>query len=68
VRVKLQGLLTFHLDTRHAMRTALGGRPTLRVARCARWPERQACGQDCLREPQNQLTLHTVQDCSNRAQ
>ena len=53
------GWADVHLDTRHAMLTALGGRPTLRVARCSRWPERRACGQDCLRKPKNQLPLHT---------
>ena len=48
------------LDTRHALLTALGGRPALRVTRCTRWPERRACDQDCLRKPENQLTLHTL--------
>jgi len=54
------GWVEVRLDTRHAMLTALGGAPRLRVVRCSRWPERPACGHDCLREPQNQLTLHTV--------
>ena len=53
------GWVDVRLDTLHAMLTALGGVPTRRVACCSRWPERQACGQDCLREPKNQLTLHT---------
>ncbi len=48
-----------HLDARHAvLTTAAFGTPKLRVARCSLWPEQQACGQGCLREPNNQPVLH----------
>ncbi len=48
-----------NLDTRHAvLTTAAFGKPKLRVARCSFWPEQQACGQGCLREPWNESALH----------
>jgi hypothetical protein len=39
-----------HVDARHAMATALGTAPQLRLSECSRWPEKQNCGQECLRE------------------
>jgi hypothetical protein len=36
------------LDARHAAFTAAQGRPQLRLDGCTRWPEREACGQECL--------------------
>jgi hypothetical protein len=36
------------LDARHAaLMHAIGERP-LRIQACSRWPERQACGRNCL--------------------
>lgn len=36
------------VDVRHLASTTLLGRPDMRLAECARWPERQSCGQECL--------------------
>jgi hypothetical protein len=36
------------LDARHAMATALGKPPQLRLESCSRWPEKAGCGQECL--------------------
>jgi len=38
------------LDASHAAATALRGHVELRLSQCSRWPERQDCGQDCLRQ------------------
>lgn len=38
------------VDARHAAITVAIGQPTLRVRNCSRWPERQDCGQECLRQ------------------
>lgn len=38
------------LDARRAAVTAILGGPTLRLRLCSRWPEKQGCGQECLRE------------------
>jgi hypothetical protein len=38
------------VDAAHALFTALGGSPDLRLSACSRWPERQGCGQECLRQ------------------
>jgi len=38
------------VDSRLAARTASLSRPFLRLTQCSRWPERQDCGQDCLRQ------------------
>ena len=49
---------------RKAALTALFGEPTLRLDRCSRWPERQDCGQRCLRQvetdPDNCLVWNIV--------
>lgn len=49
---------------REAALTALLGEPTLRLDRCSRWPERQGCGQECLRQveadPDNCLLWNIV--------
>lgn len=36
------------VDAAHAALTAWGGKPELRLAGCAHWPERAACGQPCI--------------------
>lgn len=36
------------LDARHAAASSILGAPELRLASCSRWPERAACGQECL--------------------
>jgi len=36
------------VDVRHAVATALGKAPELRLESCSRWPERAGCGQQCL--------------------
>ncbi len=36
------------VDAPHAALSAPGGRMQLRLESCTRWPERQACGQQCL--------------------
>ena len=38
------------LSASHALWTAIEGKRELRLASCSRWPERQGCGQDCLRQ------------------
>jgi hypothetical protein len=38
------------VDARHAAATAGHGKPALRLQDCSRWPERQGCGQECLRQ------------------
>lgn len=38
------------LDKRHVAVTSVGGRPNLRLSDCSRWPEREACGQECLEQ------------------
>jgi hypothetical protein len=38
------------VDARHAGFTNLQGSPDLRLKSCSRWPERQDCGQQCLRQ------------------
>lgn len=38
------------LDARRAARQSLIGAPRLRLQECSRWPERQNCGQECLRQ------------------
>jgi hypothetical protein len=38
------------LDSRHAVATALGRSPELRLESCSRWPEKAGCGQQCLSE------------------
>jgi len=36
------------VDSRHAVARALGTSPQLRLESCSRWPEKAACGQECL--------------------
>jgi len=36
------------VDAFHAMGTALGHPPQLRLESCSRWPEKAGCGQECL--------------------
>jgi hypothetical protein len=38
------------LDAKRAAWTAMVHPPALRLETCTRWPERQDCGQDCLRQ------------------
>jgi hypothetical protein len=38
------------VSTGHAMAMAIAGNPILRLQDCSRWPERRACGQQCLRQ------------------
>ncbi len=38
------------LDAGRLARQAAWGGPHLRLSECSRWPERRACGQECLRE------------------
>lgn len=39
-----------NVDTAHAAWTAIVHPPALRLDACSRWPERQGCGQECLRQ------------------
>jgi hypothetical protein len=38
------------VDATHAALTAYRGRLDLRLRTCSRWPERESCGQECLRQ------------------
>lgn len=38
------------LDAGHAALTAAFGDPALRLTDCSRWPERQDCERECLRQ------------------
>jgi hypothetical protein len=38
------------IDTREAALGAFLSEPTLHLHRCSRWPERQDCGQECLKQ------------------
>lgn len=52
------------VDARHAGVTALGSGPHLRLSNCSRWPERAACGQQCLSQieaaPEDCLVDHIL--------
>ena len=52
------------LDLGHVALTGLGGVPDLRLSDCSRWPEREDCGQECLRQieqaPENCLVRNLV--------
>jgi len=54
------------LDAKHLARAAAFGTPRLRLSECSRWPERQGCGQECLRQieaaPQGCLVRRIVAD------
>ncbi len=38
------------VDAARAVATSLGGHTALRLSECSRWPEKQGCGQECLRQ------------------
>lgn len=38
------------VDAGHAAATAIGRQPELRLSDCSRWPEKEGCGQECLRQ------------------
>jgi hypothetical protein len=42
--------VAIEVDARHAASTAALGTPHLRLTSCSRWPQRQDCGQECLRQ------------------
>lgn len=52
------------VDTGRVLWTALEGKPDLRLKSCSRWPERQDCGQECLRQieaaPEDCLVRHIL--------
>jgi len=54
------------LDALHLAKDAVFGTPQLRLSECSRWPERQGCGQECLKEietaPQGCLIRRLVAD------
>lgn len=41
------------VDAVHAAATAAAGNPELRLIGCSRWPERAACGQECMAQVQS---------------
>jgi hypothetical protein len=41
------------VDARHAAATGVAAAAQLRLSDCTRWPEKQNCGQECLREIQD---------------
>jgi hypothetical protein len=51
------------VNARHAAMTAAGGHEHLRLDSCSRWPEKAACGQECLKQIEAQPT-----DCLVRTQ
>ena len=54
------------LDAAHLARDAAFVTPRLRLSECSRWPERQGCGQECLKQieatPQGCLVRRIVAD------
>jgi hypothetical protein len=50
------------LDPALATRAAAFGHAELQLSQCSRWPERQACGQECLKQIETQ-----PEDCMLRA-
>jgi hypothetical protein len=54
------------LDASHLAKEAILGTPPLRLSECSRWPERQGCGQECLRQieaaPEGCLVRRIVAD------
>jgi len=48
-----QSSRTVEIDATHAALTAFGASPDLRLSSCSRWPEKQDCGQECLRQIQS---------------
>jgi hypothetical protein len=51
------------VDAGHAALTAAGGHERLRLESCTRWPEKAACGQECLKQIEAQ-----PMDCLVRTQ
>jgi hypothetical protein len=53
-----------NVDAGHVLFTTLTGKPDLRLKSCSRWPERQDCGQECLRQieaaPEDCLVRHIL--------
>lgn len=45
-----QETVAVELQAARAAVTGVGRHPTLRLRDCTRWPEKEGCGQDCLRE------------------
>jgi len=41
-------MVAVEVDAAHAALVTTHGRPDLRLESCTRWPERRACGQECL--------------------
>jgi hypothetical protein len=39
---------TIELDVQHAVAMHVLGNPVRKIQHCSRWPERQACGRNCL--------------------
>jgi len=54
------------LDAKHLAGEAAFGAPHLRLSECSRWPERQGCGQECLKQiegaPEGCLVRRIVAD------
>ena len=54
------------LDALHLAKDAVFGTPQFRLSECSRWPERQGCGQECLKQieaaPQGCLVRRIVAD------
>jgi hypothetical protein len=54
------------LDAVHLAKDAVFGTPHLRLSQCSRWPERQGCGQECLKQietaPEGCLVRRIVAD------
>jgi hypothetical protein len=54
------------MDAIHLAREAAFGTPYLRLSECSRWPERQGCGQECLKQieaaPEGCLVRRMVAD------
>jgi len=52
------------VDSSHVLLTTLEGKLDLRLKSCSRWPERQDCGQQCLRQieaaPEDCLVRHIL--------
>ncbi|MFI5181082.1 MAG: hypothetical protein ACHQPI_06810 [Thermoanaerobaculia bacterium] len=47
---------TVKIDAAHAALTAMGASAEIRLESCTRWPERQDCGQDCLKQIESSPT------------
>ncbi|MEW5982671.1 MAG: hypothetical protein AB1806_09910 [Acidobacteriota bacterium] len=47
-------IVAVQVDAGYAARTAVAGRERLRLESCTRWPEKAGCGQECLRQIEDQ--------------